>query len=508
METSLTVHDILQLAPIPDTLHAAFLRVGNGLISRAGYSKNQVLVLMAQLLQQPKQYAHTKNKGTNLAQAIYALNKQGIAVPLSPAGAALLPPEPAPFVLNARGNQPEADFALRETPLPYAIFGRDQIEAGALQQMETAASLPIAVAGALMPDAHQGYGLPIGGVLATDPNTIIPYAVGVDIACRMCLSVFDLPPAVLDRDGSLLTKALLDNTTFGIGGETRHKFDSSIIDRDEWHATGPIRALKEKAYRQLGSSGTGNHFVEWGILAVDQPDDILRLPAGSYLALLSHSGSRGFGASIANYYSKLAMQKTRLPKQAAHLAWLDMDTEEGQGYWIAMNLAGDYASANHHEIHNKIARQLSQQPLARIENHHNFAWQEQLADGRSVMVHRKGATPAGPGVLGIIPGSMTQPGFLVRGLGQSDSLNSASHGAGRLMSRTRAFGTVTPQQLGQALASAQVQLIGGDLDEAPMVYKNIETVLDAQRELVQVLARFSPRIVRMADANRREARED
>jgi tRNA-splicing ligase RtcB (3'-phosphate/5'-hydroxy nucleic acid ligase) len=513
METPITIDDILTLGPIPDELHSSFLRVANGLIQRADYPKEKVMGLLAQMLLNPKKFAYSKNKVTNLAQQIYALNKQGISVPLSEKGATYLPPEPAPYVLNTTDKQAQNTFDLRAEPLPYTVFGAEQIEEGALLQMRTAASLPISVAGALMPDAHQGYGLPIGGVLATEANTVIPYAVGVDIACRMCLSVFDLPPAFLERESQLLKKSLVEQTKFGMGGETRAKFDESVMDLPEWQATKVIRDLKDKAYRQLGSSGTGNHFVEWGIIDVyehetDAEQAGLALPPGSYLALLSHSGSRGFGGNVANYYSKLAMQKTRLPKEAAHLAWLDLNTEEGQEYWIAMNLAGDYASANHHEIHNKLAKALNEKPLVMIENHHNFAWKEQLADGREVIVHRKGATPAGSDVLGIIPGSMTQPGFVVRGLGNADSLNSASHGAGRLMSRTKAFSSITRSMLDQALREAEIQLIGSDLDEAPMVYKNIETVIDAQRDLVAVLAKFSPKIVRMADANRKEGRED
>ncbi len=510
METPITLDDILILAPIPADLHATFLRVANGLVQRAKYPKEKVMGLLAQVLRNPKKYAYSRSKVTNLAQAIYALNKQGIAVPLSVAGATYLPPEPPPFVLPAGEQQGTQAFDLRAEQLPYAIFGREHIEEGALRQMETAASLPISVAGALMPDAHQGYGLPIGGVLATEPNTVIPYAVGVDIACRMCLSIFDMTPDFLKREPHLLQKTLLENTKFGMGGEVRDKFDESVMDRPEWHATKVIRNLKDKAYRQLGTSGTGNHFVEWGLVDVygEEKANGLNLPAGQYLALLSHSGSRGFGGNVANYYSKLAMQKTRLPKQAAHLAWLDLDTEEGQEYWIAMNLAGEYASANHHEIHSKVAKALREKPLAMIENHHNFAWKEQLADGREVMVHRKGATPAGPGVLGIIPGSMTTPGFVVRGRGHADSINSASHGAGRLMSRTQALKTITHAQLKKVVEEADIQLIGGDLDEAPMVYKDIETVIDAQRDLVEVLAKFTPKIVRMADANRKEGRED
>jgi tRNA-splicing ligase RtcB len=232
----------------------------------------------------------------------------------------------------------------------------------------------------------------------------------------------------------------------------------------------------------------------------------MNLPKGSYLTLLSHSGSRGLGGNIANHYSKIAMNKTRLPKEAKHLAWLDMNTDEGQEYWLAMNLAGDYASANHHEIHHKIARAMNQNPLKRIENHHNFAWKEQLADGTEIMVHRKGATPAGANDLGIIPASMTQPGFVIRGKGIDEGINSASHGAGRRMSRTKALGMITKSDLKDALEKAGVQLIGADLDEAPQAYKDINKVMAAQEELVKVLAKFSPKIVRMADG--REKAED
>lgn len=200
------------------------------------------------------------------------------------------------------------------------------------------------------------------------------------------------------------------------------------------------------------------------------------------------------------------MTKTKLPGEAKHLAWLDLDKDEGQEYWIAMNLAGEYASANHHEIHNKIARALGLRPIMMIENHHNFAWKEQLADGTEVMVHRKGATPAGEGVLGIIPGSMSTPGFLVRGKGHAPSINSASHGAGRAMSRSAAFKTLDRAVVAADLVDKRITLLGSDLDEASMAYKNIHAVMAAQHDLVDVLAKFEPRIVRMADA--REKPED
>src|SRR5690606_15517392 len=123
------------------------------------------------------------------------------------------------------------------------------------------------------------------------------------------------------------------------------------------------------------------------------------------------------------------------------------NTEDGQEYWLAMNLAGDYASACHHQIHERMAASLGERPLAMVENHHNFAWKEQDSEGRELIIHRKGATPAGKGVLGIIPGSMTSPGFIVRGKGEQLALNSASHGAGRLMSRTRAKATLSKREV-------------------------------------------------------------
>jgi tRNA-splicing ligase RtcB len=502
----MNIERIQTLANIPQELHEPFLRVANGLVERAGYSEERVLGLLATMLQSPKKFSNSRNKVTNLAKKVYELRKKGVEINLSETGRQWLPQEPT-YGIEAKPKAEATDFELLTTPLPYQIYGQAFIEEGALKQMATAASLPVSVAGALMPDAHQGYGLPIGGVLATEADKVIPYAVGVDIACRMCLSVFDLRADFFKREPHLLKRSLVEHTKFGMGGETRDKFDESVMDQAEWTATKVIRNLKDKAYRQLGTSGTGNHFVEWGLLDVTQQDDLLNLPVGTYLALLSHSGSRGFGGAVANYYSKLAMQKTRLPKQAAHLAWLDLNTEEGQEYWIAMNLAGDYASANHHEIHAKLARAIGEKTLLMVENHHNFAWKEQH-QGREVLVHRKGATPAGPRDLGIIPGSMTAPGFVVRGLGNELAINSASHGAGRLMSRTAALNSITKSALNKVLAEHGIELIGGDLDEAPMVYKDINTVMSAQTDLVKVLAQFTPKIVRMADANRKEGRED
>src|SRR5436305_11478417 len=159
---------------------------------------------------------------------------------------------------------------------------------------------------------------------------------------------------------------------------------------------------------------------------------------GEYLALLTHSGSRGAGARVADFHSRLAMDShPELPPELKRLAWLDMGTEAGQEYWAAMNLMGKYAAANHEMIHKKVAKAIGAKSVGSVENHHNFAWREKHG-GRDLYVHRKGATPAGVGVLGVIPGSMASPGYVVRGRGNAASLASASHGAGRVMRRTAA----------------------------------------------------------------------
>lgn len=382
----------------------------------------------------------------------------------------------------------------------YQIYGAEAIEQGALRQMETAMKLPVTVAGALMPDAHQGYGLPIGGVLATN-NAVIPYGVGVDIGCRMCMTIYNIPTEKLQEKTEDFKKLLMHNTKFGQATFKTPK-DHEIFERKEFSELAIVRAMKDRAWQQIGSSGGGNHFVEFGIVEISDTINEYNLPPGKYVALLSHSGSRGLGANIAGHYTKIAMDKCKLPQEAKHLAWLDLDTEEGQEYWLAMNLAGDYASACHHQIHERMAIGLRETPLAMIENHHNFAWKEKDINGNELIVHRKGATPAGKGVLGIIPGSMATPGFIVRGKGLAASINSASHGAGRTMSRTKAKETILPGHVNKFLKDAGVELIGSGLDEAPMAYKDIHQVMNAQTELVEVLGSFMPKIVRMCGDER------
>lgn len=350
-------------------------------------------------------------------------------------------------------------------------------------QMARAAAHPYAVAAALMPDGHLGYGLPIGGVLATD-GVVIPYAVGFDIACRMRLTLFEPTNlAILDEYREAAVRALQDCTFFGVGcsADNRHK----IMDDPRWRRPVPSE-FKDLAQAQLGTSGSGNHFVEFGL--VSYGGDQL------FLGLLSHSGSRGPGYKICQHYSRLA--ESLLPGDCSewkNLAWLDMDAE-GAEYWEDMQLMGDYAAANHEVIHRRLELRLGLTPVKVVENHHNFAWKEQHG-GQDMIVHRKGATPAGLGVEGIIPGTMNSACYIVEGKGNQDSLASASHGAGRALSRTAAKKQFNFQEVVQEL---NITLLGAGADELPGAYKDIESVMAQQEELISTTGVFYPKIVRMA----------
>src|SRR5580692_1766730 len=393
----------------------------------------------------------------------------------------------------------------RAEPVKYRQWG-EGLEHEAVMQMEKACLLPVSVAGALMPDAHVGYGLPIGGVLATE-NAVIPYAVGVDTACRMKMTVLDIPVRDLENKPERLTRAIEAETRFGVGAMFRERREHEVMDTD-WSISPITKQNKDRAWSQLGTSGSGNHFVEFGLFTAHGEIAAAKsLPAGTYVALLSHSGSRGTGASVCDYYSKIAFnQFPDLPSELKRLAWLSLDSQEGQEYWNAMELMGLYAAANHTCIHRHVAENLGAQVLLDLENHHNFAWKEKhVIDGveREVIVHRKGATPAGNGVLGIIPGSMAAPGFVVAGKGNPESLNSAAHGAGRAMSRKAANEKFNWKDVNRLLRERGVTLISAGLDEVPMAYKDIREVMAAQQDLVTVLGQFDPKLVKMAPQGER-----
>jgi tRNA-splicing ligase RtcB len=470
------------------------LKIAGKELRAIGYPEGPVISIAMNIMQ--KQYKHTaKEEVMELLKAVLA----SPANYLDDAVLALIAKQ-----LMPEEKENEGELSLNQNGIQFNVFGSEHIEQGALHQMYTAAKLPVAVAGALMPDAHHGYGLPIGGVLATE-NAVIPYGVGVDIGCRMCLSIYDIDPKELVQKESFFARELGEATLFGSGAQFKQSEEHEVMDNELFFELPLLKNLHGRAWKQLGTSGSGNHFVEFGIVEIAEKDEVLGVEAGKYVGLLSHSGSRALGANIANHYTKIAISKRRLPQDAKNLAWLNLDEEAGMEYWLAMNLAGDYASACHHVIHNKIAKQLGRKPMKMVENHHNFAWKEVLSGveggNREVIVHRKGATPAGKDVLGIIPGSMTATGFIVKGKGEPASVNSASHGAGRLMSRSKALQSITHNALKEELKKHGVKLLGGGLDEAPFAYKDINVVMQSQQSLVDVVGSFTPKIVKMDGAS-------
>ncbi|TWI81447.1 tRNA-splicing ligase RtcB [Lacibacter cauensis] len=461
------------------------LKIAGKELRAIGYPEGPVISIAMNIIQ--KQYKHTaKEEVMELLKAVLA----SPANYLDDAVLALIAKQ-----LMPEEKESEGELSLNQNGIQFNVFGSEHIEQSAMHQMYTAAKLPVAVAGALMPDAHHGYGLPIGGVLATE-NAVIPYGVGVDIGCRMCLSIYDIDPKELVQREAFFAREIGEATLFGSGAQFKQSEEHEVMDNELFFELPLLKNLHGRAWKQLGTSGSGNHFVEFGVVEIAEKDEVLGVEPGKYVGLLSHSGSRALGANIANHYTKIAISKRRLPQDAKNLAWLDLNEEEGMEYWLAMNLAGEYASACHHVIHNKIAKQLGRRPMKMVENHHNFAWKEKW-EGREVIVHRKGATPAGKDVLGIIPGSMTATGFIVKGKGESASVNSASHGAGRLMSRSRAMQSITHNALKDELKKHGVKLMGGGLDEAPFAYKDIELVMQSQQSLVDVVGKFTPKIVKM-----------
>lgn len=397
---------------------------------------------------------------------------------------------PAASMAGADSREPEVG------PVGQASWRQwgDRLDPKAVEQMRHACALPVAVRGALMPDAHVGYGLPIGGVLAVE-GAVIPYGVGMDIACRVRMSVFAVPVEMLRAHREECIQALEEETRFGVGGGFSSPREHPVLEED-WDCSPVTRRVKDTARAQLGSSGAGNHFVEWGELVV--PGPLGDLAPGRYPALLSHSGSRGAGGEVARYYSALARRlHPELPPAQGHLAWLALDTDPGREYWAVMGLMGRYSAANHELIHAAVAGRLGLNPVWRVENHHNFAWKERH-DGRELVVHRKGATPAGEGVLGVIPGTMVHPAYVVEGVGNPLALCSAAHGAGRALSRQEAKRRVRRRDMEDMLRAHGVRLLSAGVDEAPMAYKNIDEVMAAQADLVRMRATFFPRIVKMA----------
>lgn len=399
--------------------------------------------------------------------------------------------------VNAQFGKVVRKLEPRDKPLPFHVYGEvgTDIDYGAVDQMRTAMALPVAVAGAMMPDAHLGYALPIGGVIALD-DAISPSFVGYDIACRMSLTILDVSVDEFMRDRISYADALLHSTAFGKGSNTHGKHDHDVMYDSRWEYFDACKRLKALAQSQLGSSGGGNHFADIVTGVVVDHASWMPLDVGTeFVALMTHSGSRGTGHKLATHYCKLAAAETRATTRGIHrdYAWLSMSHDAGREYFAVMNLMGEYARANHEIIHHEFMKRTEILPIAHFENHHNFAWR--LENG--TYIHRKGATPAGLGIPAIIPGTSGSTSYLCMGLGNVDSLESASHGAGRPFSRTEAKRRHDQKFVDGWYKSRDVMTFGLAHDETVMAYKDIEQVMNAQHELVEIVASMEPKVVVM-----------
>jgi len=369
--------------------------------------------------------------------------------------------------------------------VPLKIWGEDLIDPGAISQMYQALRIPVAVRGALMPDAHLGYALPIGGVIELE-NAISPAFIGYDISCMMYMSILDISVDDFLTLRSSLAEDLKSVTYFGVGSQPDKPLNHPVMESELWKRAPVISGLKDKAWIQLGSSGGGNHFANLMLLDSD---------AGTEVVLLTHSGSRGTGHNLATHYTALANEYTRSVFRGMEkdYSWLSMETELGQEYLDAMELMGEYALANHQLIHENFSKRSGVRVSQTFWNRHNYAW----VTPEGTLVHRKGATPAHAGEIGIIPGTSGTNSYFVKGLGNPDSLYSSSHGAGRNFSRAQAKREFDANHFNSWMTAQSILHYGIDTDETYQAYKNIESVMQAQTDLVEVLGKLSPQVVIM-----------
>lgn len=381
----------------------------------------------------------------------------------------------------------------------YRVWGDigSDIDYGAIEQMNTVMKLPVAKGGAMMPDAHLGYAMPIGGVAALD-KAVSPNFVGFDIACRVTLSILDITPVDFLAEKERFAASMKEVSRFGKGAqfEGRDVRDHAVMHEGLWEALPHLKRLKSKAQIQLGSSGGGNHFFDamTGVAVADAPWSPLR-PGQEFVAIMTHSGSRGAGHKMATHYNKIAKEQTRAIARGipSGYEWLGIETSAGAEYLAVMGLMGRYAQACHHLIHSTFAAHAGVKVLHQWENHHNFAW----VQGDGTVVHRKGATPADKDLPGIIPGTSGTPSYLVSGLGNEASLNSSSHGAGRPFSRSDAKSRHDEKAYQEITRATNVTHLGVARDETLFAYKDIERVMSLQGDLVKPIAKLHPEIVIM-----------
>ena len=385
------------------------------------------------------------------------------------------------------------------------IFGDP--DASAVVQMEICMKDEEAIAGAVMADHHKGYSMPIGGVIAYY-NAVSPSGVGYDIACgnkavRISLQRSDLQPRIKD-----IMDEIYDVIPFGVGRVQKYPEDHILFDSPLWNQLEEITHLKELAYKQLGTIGAGNHFID---IFYDSQDRI-------WIGV--HFGSRGFGHKVATGYMNLTKGRAFGDKPPhedmnCRATILSLDEELGIRYWNAMRLAGTYAYAGRDHVCQQVAKILGGEIEEEVHNHHNFAWVEEHR-GEQLVVVRKGATPAAPGQRGFIGSTMAEPSVIIEGVeseASASALYSTVHGAGRSMSRVRAKGkwkkrdgqyvqvkegVIKWEDMWVQVREADVELRGGWLDEAPECYKRLPEVLAAHEGTIKVIETLCPMGVAMA----------
>ncbi|MBH5318562.1 RtcB family protein [Paenibacillus sp. GSMTC-2017] len=384
---------------------------------------------------------------------------------------------------------------------------------GAMQQAETCAKYGNVVQTLLMADHHKGYSQPIGGVVAYD-GQISPSGVGYDIACgnkavRTTIMAKDIKPKiakVMDR--------IARKVSFGVGRVNKDKVDHDLFDDSDWSVYEAIGRqehdkLKTLARDQLGTVGSGNHYV-----------DLFEEVTTGRLWVGNHFGSRGFGHKTASGFLNLAAGRDFLANAPGESmdqppVLLDLDSELGDMYFRAMKIAGRYAYAGRDYVMDEVLSILGAEADFEVHNHHNYAWKEKHS-GKDAIVVRKGATPSAPGQLGFIGGSMCDISVIVKGkdsIENRDSFYSTVHGAGRTMSRTQAAGKmnwktrkrtggqISAEQMMTAVRNFGIELRGAGTDESPFVYRKLQEVLDAHAETIDVLHVLKPIGVCMAGAD-------
>jgi len=361
------------------------------------------------------------------------------------------------------------------------VFGYP--DRAALAQMQRTLENEHATKGVLCADNHKGYAVPIGGVVAYR-EAVSPSGVGFDIGCGNKAVLTDMPGAELRANIERIMDDVWNTLSFGVGRKNNETVDSRLFDSPVWRES-YAKPLKDKARQQLGTIGSGNHYVD---LFTDEEDRV-------WIGV--HFGSRGFGHGIATYFVRLGGGKAGM--DAAPLV-LPLRSEIGRDYMKGMQLAGEYAYAGRTWVCDRVAQLLGAKILEEVHNHHNYAWAE-THNGVDYMVIRKGATPAFPGQRGFIGGSMGEDAVIIEGV-ESDvsktALYSTVHGAGRTMGRNEAKWTIKPEEMNDWLQQKGVTLRGGGLDESPQAYKRLPEVLNHHGGTIKILHTLTPVGVAMA----------